>query len=340
MLIDQAIIEVRGGDGGDGCSSMRREAYVPRGGPDGGDGGRGGSVILIASPGVDTLLDMAGKHHWIAPNGEPGRGKSQTGHGGENLMVRVPPGTLIFDADTGELIEDLDVADKELLIAKGGTAGRGNEHFKSATNQTPRICTPGEPGERRNLRLELKLIADVGFVGLPNAGKSTLLTRVSAATPKVADYPFTTLEPQLGIADLGEFRRLVLADIPGLIEGAASGAGLGHDFLRHIERTRILVHVIDPEPSDNSDPIANYHTIRKELEGYSPTLGAKIEIIALNKMDLLGGPEDHAAAVELFEKELGLPVMPISAAVGIGTKELLYRCDAIIRELDAPSFKN
>lgn len=305
---------------------MRREAFIPKGGPDGGDGGNGGSVYLIASLGVDTLLDMAGRHHWRADNGQPGRGKSQTGASGEDLYIKVPPGTLVYDDETGDLIDDLDTVDKVLLAAKGGRAGLGNESFKSATNQVPRQSTPGEQGERRRLRLELKLIADIGLVGKPNAGKSTLLSRLSKARPKIADYPFTTLEPQLGIAELTDHRRLVIADIPGLIEGAAEGAGLGHEFLRHIERTGVLVHVVELAPTDNSDPIENYHVINNELKGHSEVLAAKHQIIALNKTDLLGGEEDVATAVDLFQKELHQPVFPISAASGAGVRELLDEC--------------
>ncbi|MDX1564476.1 MAG: Obg family GTPase CgtA, partial [Phycisphaeraceae bacterium] len=261
MLIDQAIIHVRGGKGGDGCVSFRREKFVPKGGPDGGDGGDGGSVWLCASRSVDTLLDFAGKHHWHAEDGAYGMGHDRHGKNGGDLQVELPPGTLVYDQDSGELLADLNEPDMRLKIAAGGRGGRGNASYKSSVNQAPRQHTPGEPGEERTLRLELKLIADVGLVGMPNAGKSTLLSRCSAAHPKVADYPFTTLQPQLGISELSGHRRLVLADIPGLIEGAAEGAGLGHDFLRHIERTRILVHVLEIEPSDGSDPIGNHRTI-------------------------------------------------------------------------------
>ena len=334
MLIDRAIIEVIGGRGGDGALSFRREAYVPKGGPDGGDGGDGGGVYLVATTGVDTLLDMAGKHHWRAQPGQPGRGKSRHGRGGEDLRIPVPPGTLIYDEETGELLDDLDTPGKTLLVARGGRGGRGNEHFKGPTNQTPRHHTPGEHGGQRILRLELKLIAEVGLIGKPNAGKSTLLSRLSAARPKVADYPFTTLEPKLGIAELTGHRRLVLADIPGLIAGAHRGAGLGHDFLRHIERTRLLVHVIELEPADGSDPIENYHLIRRELSEYSPELAAKPEVLAANKMDLLGGEADHRTAAELIEDRLNQSVLPISAATGLGCDTLLETC---WRELRTPT---
>ena len=285
MLVDHAIIEIFAGRGGHGLVSFRREAYVPKGGPDGGDGGDGGSVYLEAGAGVDTLLDMAGRHHWRAGHGENGRSKSRFGARGDDLTIQVPPGTIVYDESTGSLVDDLDQLGKRVLVARGGRGGYGNEHFKSATNQTPRQATPGETGEQRTLRLELKLIADVGLVGLPNAGKSTLLTRVSRATPKVADYPFTTLEPQLGIAELSGYRRLVIADIPGLIEGASAGAGLGHTFLRHIERTRVLVHMLDSEPADGSDPVENFHTINLELAEHSQVLADKPMLIAVNKTD-------------------------------------------------------
>jgi GTP-binding protein len=326
MLVDHAVIIVKAGDGGDGAATFRREAYVPKGGPDGGDGGDGGDIVLQAAADVDTLLDMAGRHHWYARNGEHGSGKQRTGRRGEDHVIRVPPGTLVYDDETGDLLCDLDQMGKQFIAARGGKGGWGNERFKSSTNQTPRNSTPGEKGEQRVLRLELKLIADVGLVGLPNAGKSTLLSRISKATPKIADYPFTTLEPQLGIAELPGFRRLVVADIPGLIEGASQGTGLGHEFLRHIERTRLLVHLLEIEPSDGSDPIDNFQTICRELAAYSPTLAAKDMIIAINKADLLGDEGDIATAVQLVEQAIGEKVMVISAAVGTGTRELLETC--------------
>lgn len=326
MLVDQAIIHVQAGKGGDGAASFRREAYVPKGGPDGGNGGNGGHVILRATAGVDTLLDMAGRHHWRAQPGQPGRNKSCTGAAGDDLVIDVPPGTLVYEDETGLLLDDLDAPGKTLLAARGGRGGFGNEHFKNATNQTPRQFTCGEPGETKRLRLELKLIADVGLIGLPNAGKSTLLSRLSAARPKIADYPFTTLEPQLGIAELSDLRRIVIADIPGLIEGAHGGAGLGHAFLRHIERTRILVHLLELEPADGSDPIANFHTINRELAEYSTVLAEKKQIVAINKIDLLGGEEDWHTAMRMMHDELGVATLAVSAATGTGTGELLETC--------------
>lgn len=326
MLVDQAVIHVRAGNGGDGHVSMRREAYVPKGGPDGGDGGNGGSVYLLAEAGVDTLLDMAGRHHWKAPHGEPGGGKSCTGAKGDDLIIRVPPGTLVYDDETGELIDDLDEPGLRVLVAAGGKGGFGNEHFKTATKQTPRESTPGEQGERKRLRLELKLIADVGLIGKPNAGKSTLLSRISRAQPKVADYPFTTLEPQLGIAELPGFRRLVVADIPGLIEGAAVGAGLGHDFLRHIERTRLLVHLVEIDPADGSDPAENFRVINEELRGHSKVLADKQQLVVLSKSDLLPDAEYRDELVGEFEQATGAKVMLLSSVSGDGLRPVLERC--------------
>ena len=332
MLVDRAIIEVSGGKGGDGAVAFLREKYIPKGGPAGGDGGHGGSVFIVPSPNVDTLLDMSSRYHWDAAAGEPGRGKNQYGASAPDLHIQVPLGTLIYDDETGVLLDDLDTEGKALLVARGGRGGWGNTRFKSATNQTPRNATLGEPGEHKRLRLELKLIADVGLIGKPNAGKSTLLSRLSRARPKIADYPFTTLEPQLGIAELPGERRVVLADIPGLIAGASGGVGLGHEFLRHIERTRILVHVLEPEPSDGSDPVANYHTIRQELRAYSRELIDKPQIVALNKLDLYATEEDRRAAIEMIGGELGVDVYPISAATGAGCKELLERCWAMLKQ--------
>ncbi|MCA9299801.1 MAG: GTPase ObgE, partial [Phycisphaerales bacterium] len=298
MFVDEATIHVRAGKGGDGCVSFRRARGLPKGGPDGGDGGDGGSIILVGDDNVNTLYDFRGTHHWHAEGGEPGRGSQQYGAGGEDRVIHMPPGTLVYDDDSGELLVDLGREDR-FVIARGGKGGYGNEHFKGPTNQTPRKATTGQPGEQRTLRLELKLIADVGFVGKPNAGKSTLLSRLTQATPKIADYPFTTLTPQLGITELDRSRRIVLADIPGLIEGAADGAGLGHDFLRHIERTRIIVHLLDVAPIDESDPIDAYQTIRAELGAYSEQLASKPEVVVFNKVDLLDDDEREETIASL-----------------------------------------
>lgn len=326
MFVDRAIITVGGGHGGPGCIAFRREKAIPKGGPNGGDGGDGGSVIMAADDGVNTLLDFKGRPEWRAENGGPGLGSQCTGNKGKDRVIRLPAGTLIFDDRTGELIHDLKPGER-VIVARGGRGGLGNEHFKSSVNQTPRVATPGDPGEEKLIRLDLKLIADIGLVGMPNAGKSTILAATSRATPKIADYPFTTLAPQLGIAELDPQRRLVLADIPGLIEGASHGAGLGHDFLRHIERTRIIVHVLDVDPSDGSDPAENYRIIRQELAAYSPLLADKDEVIALNKMDLLPEDESRREAVRDLAAKLGLGpnerVWAISGAAHIGLRELL-----------------
>ncbi|GAB4382891.1 MAG: GTPase ObgE [Phycisphaerales bacterium] len=327
MFVDHVIIEVRAGKGGDGCVSFYRGAYRPKGGPDGGDGGRGGDVIFVTDPGLNTLVDFKGVRHWAAQNGEPGRGKQQYGKAGQDREIRVPAGTMIFNDETGELMHDMQPGDR-VVIARGGRGGFGNEHFKSATNQAPRHATPGEPGEAFRLRLELRLIADVGIVGLPNAGKSTLLSAVTRAHPKIADYPFTTLSPQLGIAELDRERRIVLADIPGLIDGAAEGAGLGHDFLRHIERTRVIVHLIDPLP-EHATPEQSYRLIRHELEAYSAQLAEKPELIALNKADLFIEQSELEDLIRRFRSELRLgadvEVLVVSAATGLGLTDLLER---------------
>ena len=322
MFVDQAEIYVRAGNGGYGCVSFRREKYLPRGGPDGGDGGDGGNVILRATAGIDTLLDFAGRHHWIAKNGRQGQGKNMTGRRGRDLVIDLPPGTLVYDRETDVLLKDLTPAGAETVIAAGGRGGRGNKRFATSTNQAPRESEPGQPGEERWLRLELKLIADVGIVGLPNAGKSTLLSHLSRARPKVADYPFTTLQPQLGIVELPGYRRFVMADLPGLIEGAHEGAGLGDAFLRHIERTRVILHLVDIQPADGApSPAEAYKSIRQELQAYSATLAGKPEVVAANKMDLMA---DDDAVRELSEA-VGCKVLPVSAVTGRGLTELIER---------------
>jgi GTP-binding protein len=330
MFIDTAVIEVRSGKGGDGVVAFRREKYIPKGGPSGGDGGRGGDVWLIAEHGIDTLLDFSGRHHWAAEDGQPGQSRQMHGRDGTDLAIKLPPGTLVYDNTSGELLFDLNTPGQKHLIARGGKGGFGNDHFKTATHQAPRHATPGEPAQSLTLRLELKLIADAGLIGKPNAGKSTLLSVVSKATPKIADYPFTTLEPQLGIAELSAdhsgARRLVFADIPGLIEGASGGAGLGIQFLRHVERTRMLVHLLEAAPMDGSDPLANYHTIRHELAAYSPELAAKREIVVLSKMDLLPDEASREALAQRIEQEVGRRVLRISAATRQGIRELLEAC--------------
>lgn len=328
MFIDRALIQVKAGDGGNGSASFRRGPGIPKGGPDGGNGGDGGHVIFQVEEGLNTLVDFRGTHHWAAENGENGRAKQQFGARGADRVVRVPPGTLVYDNQTGALLADLKPGAREIL-AKGGRGGRGNEHFKSSTNQAPRTAELGEPGETLELRLELKLIAEAGLVGLPNAGKSTVLGAVSRTNPKIGAYPFTTLAPQLGIAELDQTRRVVFADIPGLIEGASQGAGLGHDFLRHIERTRVIVHLVSVLPEDESDPATNYRIVREELRGYSPELAEKPEIICLNKLDLLPDDRARTEAIKAFRAKLRLghdvEVLPLSGATGAGTRELVQR---------------
>ncbi len=328
MFIDRARIRVHGGKGGNGCMSFRREKFVPRGGPDGGDGGHGGSVYCVVDEQLNTLLDFAGRHDWRATPGVSGMGKDRHGRNGADKIIRVPPGTLIYDDETGILLKDLADPGQRVRVAAGGAGGRGNARFKSPTNQAPRIFEPGLEGRMRTLRLELKLIADVGLVGKPNAGKSTLLSRLSAARPKIAAYPFTTKVPYLGIVELPGYRRFVMADIPGLIEGAHTGAGLGDDFLRHIERTRLLVHIVDILPA-GGDAAEDYRAICHELVGYSAALAAKPVLLVANKMDLTGSEE----ALARLAGELGQDVAGISGVTGAGLPELTERIWAKLREL-------
>ncbi len=329
MFVDEAHIHVKAGDGGNGVVSFRREKFVPKGGPEGGDGGYGGSVIFVSDANKNTLMDFSGKHHWRAGRGQDGMGKKMHGASGDDLVIKVPPGTLIFDEEHDTLLADLDQPGRQVTIARGGRGGRGNWHFRSPTTQAPRYAEPGREGKERHLKLELKLIADVGLAGLPNAGKSTFLRAVSEAKPKVASYPFTTLEPQLGIAELTGGRRIVVADIPGLIEGAHKGIGLGDAFLKHVERTRILVHVVDLFPPDGSNPADNYKTIRHELESFSPRLAAKREVIAANKMDLASDDtEVDALRAALPDKE----IVAISGVSGLGIPPLLERLWKILEE--------
>ena len=317
MFVDEVDLVVIAGAGGHGCMSFRREKYIPRGGPNGGDGGNGGHVFFQADDSLNTLHHIVGRHHWRAERGVHGKGKDCHGHRGEHLIVRVPPGTLIYDADHNILLKDLTDQDELVRVARGGKGGRGNARFKTATNQAPREFESGEPGQERRLHLELKLIADAGLVGLPNAGKSTLLSRLSAARPKIANYPFTTLKPSLGIVELAGFRRFVMADIPGLIEGAHSGTGLGDEFLRHIERTRLVVHMIDICPQ-TGDAAADYRTIRAELQQYSPKLTAKPELVVANKMDLTDSDEH----LRELSEAVGSEVLAISAVTGQGLEKL------------------
>jgi GTP-binding protein len=328
MFVDSVPIHVEAGRGGDGCSSFRREKFVPRGGPDGGDGGRGGSVIIRAAAGVDSLAALSGRRHWKAESGQPGGSAGAHGRNGENLLIEVPPGTLVIDAEHGHVLKDLAQVGESVVAARGGKGGKGNIRFKSATNRAPRQFTPGGEPESRSLVLELKVIADVGLIGKPNAGKSTLLARLSRARPEIADYPFTTKHPNLGIVNVGPDRSFVLADIPGLIEGAHAGAGLGHEFLKHIQRAGILVHLVEPTPADSSDPLANYRVVRQELEQYDESLASRPEIVAVSKAELpaAAGVRDELA------RATGRDVLAISAVTGAGLDRLLH---AIVAALDA-----
>lgn len=329
MFVDRVELFVKGGDGGRGMVSFRREKYIPKGGPDGGDGGDGGSVIIRADPNADNLAGLTMKKHWKAKNGEAGSGANCAGSGAEDIVLLVPPGTIIRDRERGNILKDLVNPGDELIAAKGGRGGRGNVHFKSSTNRTPRQFEPGEEGEERWISLELKVIADAGLVGFPNAGKSTLLSRLSRATPEIAPYPFTTKHPNLGIVTLGGDAGFVLADLPGLIEGAAQGVGLGHEFLRHVERTRVLVHLVEPFPSDESDPVKNYHTIRKELTEYTIPLHTKPEIVCVSKAELTGAEEVQ----KKLEAVLNRDVLLISAVTGQGLSKLVGAVAQLLEEL-------
>jgi GTP-binding protein len=326
-FVDEATIEVLAGDGGNGAASFRREKFVPRGGPDGGDGGRGGSVWVQADRNINTLIDYRYARIHRAKRGENGRGAECYGKGADDILLRVPVGTVLTDADSGEFIADLATDGARTLAAKGGKGGLGNIHFKSSTNRAPRQCTPGEKGEQRRIRFELKVLADVGLLGMPNAGKSTLIRAISAAKPKVADYPFTTLAPNLGVVRTDEGRSFVVADIPGLIEGAAEGAGLGHRFLRHLARTRILLHLVDIVPPDpEADPVKDAKAIVRELQHYDPALFDKPRWLVLNKLDLVP-EEERAARVKAFVKAFKWkgPVFAIAAVNGTGCRDLVWK---------------
>jgi GTPase len=327
MFVDRVEIEVQAGDGGAGCVSFRRERYVPRGGPNGGDGGDGGNVVVVAEPGVDSLVALAHRKFWRAERGTHGQGSNRHGRNGQDLTIRVPPGTVVIDAKHGFALKDLARPGEQMIAARGGRGGWGNAHFKSSTNQAPRQSTPGAEGERRRLIFELKVIADVGLIGKPNAGKSTLLSRLSRARPEIADYPFTTKHPNLGQVTIDLDRSFVMADIPGLIEGAHAGVGLGHEFLRHVERAGILVHLIEPLPMDGSDPIRNYHAIRDELRQYNEKLIRRPEIVAVTKSELPGAPEIRAR----LASELGREVLLVSAVTGQNLNRLTA---AVVRHLD------
>jgi GTP-binding protein len=329
MFVDRVEIFVKAGDGGRGMSSFRREKYVPKGGPDGGDGGDGGSIIIRAAANADNLAPLAHQKHYKAKSGEGGGSSLCHGKNAKDLILDVPPGTIVRDRDRGHVLKDLTEIGQQVTVAKGGKGGRGNKYFATATNRAPREYEPGGEGEERWISLELKVIADVGLVGLPNAGKSTLLSRLSRARPEIADYPFTTKYPNLGIVSVGGDRSFVMADLPGLIEGAHSGVGLGHEFLRHVERTRVIVHLVEPFPTDGSDPLQNYRTIRRELELYSPALAVKPEFLAVSKSELTSSDEVR----NQMARELGVEVESISAVTGQGLAKLMSKVIAKLDEL-------
>lgn len=337
-FIDEAKIYVKAGDGGNGVASFRREKYIPMGGPDGGDGGKGGSVYAIADRNINTLIDFRYTRKFLAQRGENGRGADCYGAGGDDIVLRMPVGTVITDLNSGTVIADLDQHDKKVLIAQGGRGGLGNIHFKSSVNRAPRKCTKGEPGDELELQLELKVLADVGLLGLPNAGKSTLIRAISAARPKVADYPFTTMHPNLGVVRVDENRSFVVADVPGLIKGAADGAGLGIRFLKHLQRTRLLLHLVDLAPFDpEADPVRDAVAIVGELEQYSPELAAKPRWLVLNKLDLI--PEEEReqrikAFLKAYKKASGYdgPHFAVTAINGGGCRELCYRVYDALQE--------
>jgi GTP-binding protein len=344
-FIDEAHIEVMAGDGGTGVVSFRREKFIPRGGPDGGDGGRGGSVFAVADRNINTLVDFRYARKHLARGGERGRGSDQYGKAAEDITLRMPVGTIVYDEDSGELLFDLDHHGQVVMLAKGGDGGLGNIHFKSSTNRAPRQFTAGTEGEQRRLRLELKVLADVGLLGMPNAGKSTLIAAVSNARPKIADYPFTTLHPNLGVVRVGPEKSFVVADIPGLIEGAAEGAGLGHQFLRHLQRTRLLLHLVDLMPFDpDADPARDARAIIKELRKYDPSLADKPRWLVLNKIDMIP-PQERPAVIEAFLKKFrgrgrnALPVNKVFAISGLtreGCEEMLLEINLYLESLREP----
>jgi GTP-binding protein len=331
VFIDEAIIYVKAGDGGNGCVAFRREKYVPRGGPSGGDGGRGGDVILVSSQHYNTLLHLRFNPEHKAERGRHGEGSNRTGRDGASVEVPVPVGVLVYDADTGELLHDFTEPGQRFVVARGGRGGRGNARFATSTHQAPREHEPGQPGEERRLRLELKLLADAGLVGFPNAGKSTLISRISAARPKIADYPFTTLEPHLGVVSLDDQRSFVVADIPGLIEGAHLGHGLGTRFLRHIERTRLLLHLVDVSEASGRDPVEDFQVVLNELASFSPDLAAKPMFVVATKLDAAQDPR-RLEALRKLSASRRLPFYAISSVTGQGIEELKRAAGKLLLE--------
>ncbi len=336
MFIDRVKIHVQGGDGGNGVTAFRREKFVPRGGPSGGDGGRGGDVVLVADASLNTLLHLRYNPSHIAPRGLHGEGSNRSGHSGDDWIVRVPVGTQIFEATTGDLLHDLSHDGDRWVAARGGRGGFGNAHFATSTNRAPRYHQTGSKGEELDLQLELKLLADVGLVGFPNAGKSTFISTVSAARPKIADYPFTTLEPHLGVVDLGDFRTFVIADIPGLIEGAHTGAGLGDRFLRHIERTKLLLHLVDVSSVSGRDAISDYDTVNHELASYNQDLATRPQFVVATKLDALDEPERLESLKQRAIAD-NKPFFAISSATNEGVRELVNAMAAKLEELNAES---
>ena len=332
MLIDRAKISIKAGDGGNGMVAFRREKYIAAGGPNGGDGGKGGDVIFVVDDSLRTLVDFRYKRKYLAENGEKGGTSNRSGKSGKDLIIKVPPGTIIRDIQTGRILADMIEPGQRNVIAKGGKGGAGNQHFATSTRQIPTFARAGDPGEEYQVELEMKLIADVGLVGFPNAGKSTILSMTSAADPKIADYPFTTLEPNLGVVSVDEGNSFVMADIPGLIEGAHKGVGLGFEFLRHVERTKLLVHVVDVAGIDGRDPMDSFRAINEELRKYNPKLAERPQVVAANKIDLPEGRERLESFTKAVE-EMGYKVFPISAATNSGIKEMIYYVAAQLREL-------
>ena len=334
MFADRARIFVKSGKGGDGHVSFRREKYVPNGGPDGGDGGDGGSVYFVVDEGLNTLTDFRNVRKYAAGNGEKGGKKNCAGKNGEDITIKVPEGTVIREAESGKVITDMSGENRRFLLLKGGRGGNGNQHYATSTMQAPKYAQPGQPAQELELLLELKVIADVGLVGFPNVGKSTLLSRVTNARPKIANYHFTTLNPNLGVVDLEDAKGFVIADIPGLIEGASEGVGLGHEFLRHIERTKLILHVVDAASTEGRDPIGDIYAINKELEAYNAEIAARPQIIAANKVDMIYAEEDPVERIKAEFEPKGIPVYPISAISGQGLRELLYDINNRLEQMD------